>query len=177
MLPPIPLSNNYEHSVNEEQWELKTRSLIKANSQWHKAQLFRYFLWQPGYFNFCLNLQITFLLLLQNMPRSQFLSHFSNKTLRKIHGGKDCRLCILLQISFRSLGWPLPCASIHTHHDVIQLLQFGHSSFSSATCPLCYHWDAAQQALLIFAGATDKMNFINFLRFSYAIKKGFELCF
>lgn len=66
-LPFLCLSNNYIHPVNEEQWELETRSLIKANSQWHQAQLFRYFLWQPGYFNFCFNLQITFLLLLQNI--------------------------------------------------------------------------------------------------------------
>lgn len=26
-----------------------------ANSQWHQVQLFRYFLWQPGYLSFCLN--------------------------------------------------------------------------------------------------------------------------
>lgn len=48
-------------------WELETRSFKKASSQWHHAQLFRYFLWQPGYFNSCLNLQITFLSLLENM--------------------------------------------------------------------------------------------------------------
>lgn len=126
MLPPIPLSNNYKHSVNEEQRDLKTRSLIKANSQWHKAQLFRYFLWEPGYFNFCLNLQIIFLLLLQNMLTSQFLSHSSNKTLRKIHGGKDCRLCILLQISFRSLGRPY-----HVHPSIYIMMWFSYCSLGT----------------------------------------------